>query len=92
MRKATMFIVGMLMIAMLVGFGASAGAPAELEDGMEIGTRAIPEDPPVQIEPEEPLGPKLPNVLNSWGLEQVECHCPPCILPDVCDGGPTDLR
>ena len=39
MRNATMFIVGMMMIAMLVGFGASAGAPADIEDGYVTATK-----------------------------------------------------
>ena len=80
MRNATMFIVGMLMIASLVGLGASAGAPAEFEEEMAIGTRAMEQDPE-DDEPECPPQPKLPNVVNSWGLRVIECNCPTCPLP-----------
>ncbi len=41
MKKATMFVVGILMIAMLVGFGATAAAPADPSDEQEIEKRNV---------------------------------------------------
>jgi hypothetical protein len=40
MKKATMFAVGMLMIATLVGLGASAEAPDEPGDDWTVETRS----------------------------------------------------
>lgn len=91
MSKKTMFIVGMMMIATLVGFGASAAAPAEIEDGLAEGSRAIPlvngiDDNPPNTPIDNPL-----KYADSWGLYWVECSCPGYVLPEPTEGDPSDL-
>ena len=92
MRKATMFIVGMLMIAMLVGFGASAAAPAEIEGGVGNGSRTAPPvdgvvSPPEEIPEDTPL-----RYADSWGLYWAECSCPGCPLPEPVQEDPAVIR
>ena len=79
MSKATMLSVGMLMIALVVGLGASAEAP--VEEG-----RPFAEEPPIPEEPCEspcePLWDREWNVVNSRGgliTDPSGCECP---IPD----------
>ena len=70
MSRKTVFMVGMLMIAMLVGFGASAGAPADFEYDLVTGSRAAPPIDPVETDddqnPRTVLDPPI-KVVESWG-------------------------
>ena len=74
MKKATMFVVGILMIAMLVGFGATAAAPADPYDQEEIEKRNVG----VFLEDEkkgEHCHPQWDNALLVLGSAGGTCLC-----------------
>lgn len=90
-----MFIVGMLMIAMLVGFGATAAAPAEFEDGLAIGTRAMEPEPETDCDDDTPgchpmFDPPITSYPGFGGLIS-DCPCPSPVGPSAIIGGSTDL-
>ncbi len=87
MKKATMFVVGILMIAMLVGFGATAAAPADPYDEWEIEKKGVgvfleddhDDDGPVHC----PWGDEY-LVLGSKGGAHWCCGCcPGCVEPNT---------
>ena len=80
MKKATMFVVGILMIAMLVGFGATAAAPADPYDQEEIEKRNVG----VFLEDED-NGPHCHPQWGSqlWVVGAAGGTCPCCV--EGCD-------
>jgi hypothetical protein len=83
MKKATMFAVGMLMIAMLVGLGASAEAPAESYDDWQLEKKQRGQFQGTDVEEHShPLWETQWIVVGSRGGTYaccVECYgeCPP---------------
>jgi hypothetical protein len=82
MKNATMFTVGLLMIAMLVGFGASAAAPADFEYDPHIEEEAkgqfMSKDGGPSYHPM--FDPPL-NYADSFGGWIADCTCPPNVGP-----------
>ena len=106
MKKATMLTVGLLMIAMVVGFGASAEAPLDRgydptfpprdegpsqDDG---GGHFLGEGEGEEKGDEENGHRTLFNpplkYVESWG--GIVCPCPAAPIPQLAGNGPTNLR
>ena len=79
MKNATMCMVGLLMIVMLVGFGASAAAPAEPVDDWDRETRSVEETKKDEIPNRctPILDPERQDV-DSYGGLYYDCTGPGC--------------
>ena len=87
MKKAAMCAVGMLMIVMLVGLGASAEAPADPYDDWEMASKQTGQFLEVENEEDGPCHAPWTtewNVVGSRGGLYTCCGCcPGCVEPET---------
>ena len=87
MNKATMFMASTLVIAMLVGFGASAAAPAEPDGEREVEMRSAGGHPEHPLPGDGctgcPWDTEYLVVGSKGGLYTCCGCCPGCVEPNT---------